>query len=1628
MVKRFLFLVALFGTFTLAQNAPRVGAHLPLVTAGTVLRWAPNGDEIVFDLPQSSWVKLSLYSPGIDLNEPGDEHYDDLPLEAGFTLSSGDATIKSERFSLASSEWLTFYEGPAEAGNYTLRSEVTGNGKNVYLLKLETELADVTLQAESVTVNANSEEWTDAFSFEVEGHKACALELYDGDGDDELSARLRLPSGTLQLVVSGDRSSVTQALPRLPGIYTVQLALPAGRYQKTNAVRFTVLCDGEAQLVTLTPASQLVAPLAPVELPTPVVTVTAKRPLPLPTPSAVVTPKRPVELPRVDVSVLPQAELAFTRSLSAEVLAPCQTLTVTLKVTNSGGAAGDYLLREALPEGLVVTQAGATLSGRDLVWTGNLAPGATTTLSYSATLAPAAPPSLELRGLLSADGLEPVHTDTVTRGDLTTELTPPSDPVYIGDEATVELTVRNPLPVPVSAVLGVQPSGRLELVAAPETLQIPAADSVTANITVRGLVEGTGLLEVTPYLCGLENSPAGNSGLLQLDVAALPELPQPSSSTTVVVDVAAYDLPVLDGLVLLEQLPAGASYVAGSTTVNGQVAADPRGVEDALVFELPGEAVQVSFTVLHEGTLDLGKETLGLIGLTPEPEVLVGGEEGLELYAQAEPLDTELLIPNAVERERVGAVILAPAPGAVLRERDRVTVSADTPLNSAVVLTVNGEPVSDETIGKRVLDPNLNRQTYDFIGVPLQPGPNELRLESTLDGLVSSDSVTVYFSGPAAGFSLTPLTPLVADSATPLALDLALLDAWGNAPLDRFVTVEVEGARLAEEDALGEEGGYQLRLINGHGRLRLEPLAEPSEVTVKVLVGETFQSRTVSVTNHLRPWIVSGTGSVGAAYGEEFTFGVGGSFFARGRVFGDYLLTLAARYPFDDLGPADSNPYQTFPVPGSSNAATFGAESRQGIYARLERGFSYLQYGDFTTPLTGEFLDFGRFYTGLSGVYDGGLYGEGGAGSEAEGRGFGVRAYAAYNGVTDQRTVDLKSDGTSLRFVPDAPLEPGTLRVEIIKKDPLGVTLPEDDFDPVTRVLEPLTDFRIDEATGVLELFRPVPLSDDQGNAYYLRLSYTLADGEVGRYLQTGAQAEASLGGVLFRVGVAQETSSGATFNRVLAGGATYAADGLTADAEIAYGVSESSGGVAVSTRLLYSADALQARARWRFVSEGYRSPTVTTGSEGHTLDANLSYGFSPTFSVAAKTTLSAKAGDVKVTGDALGLYQGGGFDLQFGVNFEDGLFRPLVGGNLYDLFGEGSRLGVVHRQGLGAGARSVTQFSAAFPLYSGLSLTLSDELVWGNSNALLVGLEATVEHDRVRASLCRTLECELEPALSLGSTTVTAQYELPGGVSAAAGRVRLGVDTTLPVSEALSFQFGAEYRRSLSGADTTEAALRAGAVYDSDDIDAALRYEVSWNPTATKHVVFGGSTFALSERLYGSVTGTYLTDGARGSGFTFGVAGAYRGERVSLLTNNQAQFGALSRDGDAVWGDSRLTWTLHERYDLRFGYAYRFLVGESYLDLVNVGGSFYVWQGGNVLAQARLFNDWTNSERAFGVGLEVSQRLGCGVYGVAGYNLGGLDRNYGAVYGGGGLFVRLDAVFDEQWTCGRAAPTGGEN
>ena len=378
------------------------------------------------------------------------------------------------------------------------------------------------------------------------------------------------------------------------------------------------------------------------------------------------------------------------------------------------------------------------------------------------------------------------------------------------------------------------------------------------------------------------------------------------------------------------------------------------------------------------------------------------------------PGETSGELPEELPLE--GAVILSPEDGLALRTRDAVTVVVDTPIGDEVTLSVNGRSVPADQLGTRRFDESRGRQTFSYVGVKLAAGPNVFALESRGANGTAGDEITVSLAGPPAGVVVTPVGALVADAATPLLFDVTVTDAWGGVPMDGSVTLEFAGAAPAFEDADPQAVGYQLRYTDGVGRLALLSPPVPGEVSVTAVLGrEPLVARFV-VGSGLRPPIVSGVGSAGVTFtpGEGASFGLQASFFARGTVFDNYLLTVAADSTVDGAAGGErgqlgliGNPYERFPVTGASGPLGSDATSRDGLFLRLERDLSYLQYGDFVTLLDGAFLDLARPYTGLSGAYVSG--------------GLSARGYLAYENLDNLVELVLPSDGTSLYRLPRAP-------------------------------------------------------------------------------------------------------------------------------------------------------------------------------------------------------------------------------------------------------------------------------------------------------------------------------------------------------------------------------------------------------------------------------------------------------------------------------------------------------------------------------------------------------------------------------------------------------------------------------
>lgn len=509
--------------------------------------------------------------------------------------------------------------------------------------------------------------------------------------------------------------------------------------------------------------------------------------------------------------------------------------------------------------------------------------------------------------------------------------------------------------------------------------------------------------------------------------------------------------------------------------------------------------------------------------LTPKPQLLRGQKNAVALFDQSTPVRRV-----AEPRARVGAAILSPLAGTVVQNGSTVAVTADTVLGGSARLFVSGVRVGDDRLGQRTLDSSAGRETFEYIGVALEPGPNRLRFESTppagteqTNGKVLVDELTVFLAGPPETVTLTPVGRLGADTATPLRFDVRVLDAFGKAPADGYVTFEVEGASFGGRDASAQGAGYQVRYENGVGTLVLAPLGTPGEVELRAKIGRLSFDNTFVVGSSLRPWLVSALGSAEASYqpGRPLAFDASASLFARGSL-GDYLVTVAGQSTPTAFG-LDRDPLTPFPVVGGANGVNAEAPSRQNLYARVERDLSFVQYGNFETGLNGLlFSDFDA-YTGLSARY------------APLNQGLVARAYAALSPSGDRVSLELPSDGTSVYRLPGAPIRAGSLRLEVVKRRDFDNSLIEDDpEDPLIGRLQALLDYALDDATGTVQLVRPLPLQDGEGNRYLLRATYTVLRPIVGENLwQYGGQVEQAFGAYGLRAGVRQEATAPGTFH-----------------------------------------------------------------------------------------------------------------------------------------------------------------------------------------------------------------------------------------------------------------------------------------------------------------------------------------------------------------------------------------------------------------------------------------------------------------------------------------------------------------
>jgi hypothetical protein len=377
---------------------------------------------------------------------------------------------------------------------------------------------------------------------------------------------------------------------------------------------------------------------------------------------------------------------------------------------------------------------------------------------------------------------------------------------------------------------------------------------------------------------------------------------------------------------------------------------------------------------------------------------------------------------------------------------------------------------------------------------------------------------------------------LPADGVSSNEIRLQLFDNKGQILKgEQLVAIEINGgARILLPGRLTSESGadrgdidrvtpgVQAKVVDGQLSFKLLAPYQPDAVTVRVSIQGVSERLIVRYVPDLRDMVAVGLieGRLRSdkfdpkaivpvrendgfeeelkGFNKEFNggrsnFGARAALYLKGKVKGDYLLTMAydsdkdtRKQLFESI-----DPNAFYPVYGDSSLKTKDAQSSGKLYVRLDKNRSYLLWGDYTTqdPNPARRLSqYNRTLPGLRGHYE-----EGNAVVNS------FVAQESFKQVVDE----FPARGVSGPYTVSNPNGiKGTERIEIIvrKRDQTSVILK---VTPLSRE----SDYEFEPFNGQILFRAPVPSVDDQLNPVSIRISYEVEQGGK-RYFIYGADAQ----------------------------------------------------------------------------------------------------------------------------------------------------------------------------------------------------------------------------------------------------------------------------------------------------------------------------------------------------------------------------------------------------------------------------------------------------------------------------------------------------------------------------------------
>lgn len=451
------------------------------------------------------------------------------------------------------------------------------------------------------------------------------------------------------------------------------------------------------------------------------------------------------------------------------------------------------------------------------------------------------------------------------------------------------------------------------------------------------------------------------------------------------------------------------------------------------------------------------------------------------------------------------------------------------PLGAKFELFVNGRKVTDLLVGKRIEDESKKLLAWEYIGVNLDAGKNALVIKEIdpFGNVRYEKSTTITAPGKMSKLDLAVQDSPIADESNPIRFKVRVLDDKDVVVGSRIpVTIESRTGLIVSTDLNPKELGTQVFIENGELTFYVRPPANPQSEVIKVSSGVLSATIEFQYLPLMRPLVGVGfiegvvgqrdfSGSQLLATNNDDGFerqinqggncstdkktctGLRGSLFLKGKIKGDYLLTLA--YDSDkDLSERlfrDLQPDQFYPVYGDSSVKGFDAQSSQRLYVRLDKGNSFFLLGDFGTSSNSEGRKLSQYSRSLTG-----------AEWHYESNKTKVTTFVTQD-TLKQQIEELAANGTSgpFQLVNVGSAFINSEKVEILVRDR---NQPNIILSATT--IARFNDYEIERDTGRIYLKAPLSSFDTNFNPQSLRITYEIDQG--GRqFLTYGVEGQAKL-------------------------------------------------------------------------------------------------------------------------------------------------------------------------------------------------------------------------------------------------------------------------------------------------------------------------------------------------------------------------------------------------------------------------------------------------------------------------------------------------------------------------------------